>query len=60
MPITLLSGIRQLQFVLLKLALVLGVEFHSGVTFEGLIEPTDGKFHRCFMSGPYFQEVTNG
>lgn len=34
-----LSGIRQLQCILLKVALILGVEIHEGVSFEGLIPP---------------------
>ncbi|CAM4676237.1 unnamed protein product [Leuciscus chuanchicus] len=33
-------SIRQLQLILLKLALILGVEVHTGVTFEGLLEPS--------------------
>ena len=32
-------GIRQLQCVLLKVALILGVEVHEGVGFENLLEP---------------------
>lgn len=32
-------GIRQLQLVLLKVALLLGVEIHWGVTFTGLQPP---------------------
>uniref|UniRef100_A0A8D0A4V4 Molecule interacting with CasL protein 1 n=1 Tax=Sander lucioperca TaxID=283035 RepID=A0A8D0A4V4_SANLU len=32
--------IRQLQLVLLKVSLLLGVEVHTGVEFQGLIEPT--------------------
>ncbi|XP_027000791.2 F-actin-monooxygenase mical1 [Tachysurus fulvidraco] len=32
-------SIRQLQLVLLKLALLLGVEVHTGVTYNGLVEP---------------------
>ncbi|KAM9444891.1 F-actin-monooxygenase mical1 [Clarias gariepinus] len=32
-------SIRQLQLILLKLALLLGVEVHTGVTYNGLIEP---------------------
>uniref|UniRef100_A0A673JB74 Molecule interacting with CasL protein 1 n=1 Tax=Sinocyclocheilus rhinocerous TaxID=307959 RepID=A0A673JB74_9TELE len=35
-------SIRQLQLILLKLALILGVEVHTGVTFEGLLEPAGG------------------
>lgn len=34
------SGIRQLQLVLLKVSLLLGVEVNTGVEFQGLIEPT--------------------
>lgn len=33
-------GIRQLQLVLLKVTLLLGVEVHTGVEFQGLTEPT--------------------
>lgn len=33
-------GIRQLQLILLKVALLLGVEVHTGVEFRGLIEPS--------------------
>ncbi|XP_028162304.1 F-actin-monooxygenase Mical-like [Ostrinia furnacalis] len=33
-------SIRQLQCILLKVALLLGVEFHEGVSFEELLEPT--------------------
>lgn len=33
-------GIRQLQLILLKVALLLGVEVHTGVEFQGLIEPS--------------------
>ncbi|KAK2715315.1 F-actin-monooxygenase Mical-like isoform X3 [Artemia franciscana] len=32
-------SIRQLQYVLLKVALCLGVEVHSGVSLEGLVPP---------------------
>ncbi|XP_050361307.1 F-actin-monooxygenase Mical isoform X3 [Nymphalis io] len=32
--------IRQLQCILLKVSLLLGVEFHEGVGFEELLEPT--------------------
>lgn len=34
------SGIRQLQLILLKVALLLGVEVHTGVEFLGLNEPS--------------------
>lgn len=36
-------SIRQLQIILLKVALLLGVEIHEGVAFEHLVEPSDGK-----------------
>jgi hypothetical protein len=35
-------SIRQLQCILMKVALLLGVEIHEGVSFEGIIEPSDG------------------
>jgi hypothetical protein len=34
-------GIRQLQCILLKVALILGVEIHEGVSFERLLPPPD-------------------
>lgn len=34
-------GIRQLQLILLKVALLLGVEVHENVGFESLIEPPE-------------------
>ena len=34
-------GIRQLQCILLKVALLLGVEVFEGVSFENLIEPPE-------------------
>lgn len=36
-----LIGIRQLQLILLKVALLLGVEVHENVGFESLIEPPE-------------------
>lgn len=33
-------SIRQLQLILLKVALLLGVEVHTGVEFQGLMEPS--------------------
>lgn len=36
----LFSGIRQLQLILLKVCLILGVEVHTGVEYKGLIEPS--------------------
>lgn len=33
------AGIRQLQCILLKVALILGVEIHEGVAFESLVPP---------------------
>lgn len=35
-------SIRQLQCILLKVALLLGVEVHEGVSFERIVEPKDG------------------
>ncbi|KAM3872130.1 F-actin-monooxygenase mical1 [Diretmus argenteus] len=36
-------SIRQLQLILLKVSLLLGVEVHTGVEFQGLIEPSGDK-----------------
>ncbi|XP_068620602.1 protein-methionine sulfoxide oxidase mical3b isoform X6 [Battus philenor] len=36
-------SIRQLQCILMKVALLLGVELYEGVSFEELLEPTTGK-----------------
>uniref|UniRef100_A0A671QX70 Molecule interacting with CasL protein 1 n=1 Tax=Sinocyclocheilus anshuiensis TaxID=1608454 RepID=A0A671QX70_9TELE len=43
-------SIRQLQLILLKLALILGVEVHTGVTFEGLLEPAGSTGWRAQVS----------
>ena len=37
------AGIRQLQLILLKVALVLGVEVLTAVEFQGLEEPSGNK-----------------
>lgn len=36
-----LTGIRQLQLILLKVALIVGVEFHVNVEFIRLLEPPE-------------------
>lgn len=43
-------SIRQLQCILLKVALLLGVEVHEGVSFERMIEPSDGCGWRALVS----------
>lgn len=43
-------SIRQLQCILLKVALLLGVEVHEGISFERVIEPTDGCGWRALLS----------
>lgn len=35
------AGIRQLQLILLKVALLVGIEIHVNVEFKGLIEPPE-------------------
>lgn len=35
-------SIRQLQCILLKVALLLGVEVHEGISFNNILEPSDG------------------
>lgn len=49
------SGIRQLQLMLLKIALIVGVEVHVNVEFVKLLEPpadqgTDGNQLSCHLS----------
>ncbi|NWT02613.1 MICA3 monooxygenase, partial [Mionectes macconnelli] len=43
-------SIRQLQLILLKVALLLGVEVHTSVKFEGLVHPT-GKAGMVLLQG---------
>lgn len=45
-----LPGIRQLQLILLKVALLLGVEVHINVRFDGLVPPT-GKAGTVSLEG---------
>lgn len=35
------AGIRQLQLILLKVALILGIEIHVNVEFQGLVYPPE-------------------
>lgn len=47
------SGIRQLQCILLKVALMFGVEIYVGVTYEDLLEPPDDQeSNRMYTSLP--------
>ena len=41
LPCWCVAGIRQLQCILLKVALLVGVEVHVNVAFDGLIEPPE-------------------
>ncbi|KAL2103853.1 hypothetical protein ACEWY4_000721 [Coilia grayii] len=43
-------SIRQLQLILLKVALLLGVEIHTGVEFKGLKEPSGNTGWRAQLS----------
>lgn len=45
-----ISGIRRLQLILLKVSLILGVQVYPKCGFIKLVEPTDGKnfIHVCF------------
>lgn len=38
-----ISGIRRLQLILLKVSLILGVQVYPKCGFIKLVEPTDGK-----------------
>lgn len=43
-------SIRQIQCILLKVALLLGVEVHEGVGFEGIRDPTENEGWRAYIS----------
>lgn len=43
----LLAGIRQLQLILLKVALLLGVKVHVNVEFRRLVEPPEDQHTHC-------------
>ena len=46
-----ISGIRRLQLILLKVSLILGVQVYPKCGFIKLVEPTDGKeFYICLLS----------
>lgn len=48
------TGIRQLQCILLKVALLVGVEIHVNVSFVDIMEPTAaGKY--CMKCQEHFQ-----
>lgn len=47
-----LAGIRQLQLMLLKIALLLGVEFHVNVEFVKLVEPPEDQENEGETDGP--------
>ena len=39
---TVFSGIRKLQCILLKVCLILGVQVYAQTSFDELLEPTEG------------------
>ena len=45
----LISGIRRLQVILLKVSLLLGVQVYAKCGFLNLVEPTDGKYIQLFF-----------
>ena len=46
-----ISGIRRLQLILLKVCLINGVQVYPKCGFIKLVEPTDGKeFYICLLS----------
>ncbi|XP_070490277.1 F-actin-monooxygenase Mical isoform X2 [Chironomus tepperi] len=51
-------SIRQLQCLMLKISLLLGIEIHEGVSFEGLVEPSDGLGWRC-LAAPSDHPITH-
>jgi len=53
------AGIRQLQLMLLKMALLLGIEIHVNVEFRGLIEPPeDQETESKFAAGGHNDNAT--
>lgn len=46
----LISGIRRLQVILLKVSLLFGVQVYAKCGFLNLVEPTDGKSVFIFLS----------
>lgn len=47
------AGIRQLQLILLKVALLMGVEVHVGVEFKKVLEPPeDQRTHSKTTTSP--------
>lgn len=45
-------GIRQLQLILLKVALILGIEIHVNVEFQGLVHPPEDQENERESEGP--------
>lgn len=43
------TGIRQLQCILLKVSLILGVEIHEGVSFDSLSPPPDNDESKFYV-----------
>lgn len=52
-------SIRQLQCILLKVALLLGVEIHTEVSFEQLIEPNPEESNALLMLVIFFILIFN-
>ena len=46
--IVMASGIRQLQCILLKVALLIGVEVHVNVAFDEILEPPEDQTTRKY------------
>jgi hypothetical protein len=49
MLISVIQAIRRLQFILLKIALTLGVQFYDKIYYKDLKEPQDGKGWRAIF-----------
>ena len=45
-----LTGIQQLQLILLKIALIVAVEFHINVEFVNLLEPPEDQENESMLS----------
>lgn len=48
-----LTGIRQLQLILFKVALILGVEIHVNVEFVKVLEPPEDQENQSIVNLPF-------
>lgn len=59
MCVCVLTGIQQLQLVLLKVALIVAVEFHINVEFVKLLEPPEDQENEGIHPHVHFKQSIN-